>query len=104
MTLDDLLLLGEQMQRWQARIDNGEAGDWPHPETATFVRAALERIPALRAELAEEHEALTAARATLGRVEDWTHIHGAALSQYGEGKRDAKEEVARILLKEVSRG
>lgn len=54
-------------------------------------------------------DALTAAlariaemEAALGRVKTWTHEHGAALcppgaDTYGEGKRDAKREVAGIL-------
>ena len=49
--------------------------------------------------LEEERSALLANRA---RLEDWTHRMGAELcprgaDTYGEGKRDAKDEVSRIL-------
>lgn len=55
-----------------------------------------------RAEIARLDAALVQARATLARVEEWTHIFGAALKPraadtYGEGIRDAKAQVSLIL-------
>lgn len=56
----------------------------------------------LRALLADATARAEKAEAVLGIIESWTHTYGAALKPpradtYGEGKRDAKNEVATIL-------
>jgi predicted nucleic acid-binding Zn-ribbon protein len=54
-----------------------------------------EVIDLREAEIARQHK-------TLGEIAEWSHTFGAALNPpgantYGEGKRDAKDEVAAIL-------
>lgn len=58
-------------------------------------------------EAIEHRDALSNARHLLALVGEWTHVHGKALcprgaDTYGEGMRDAKEQVGRILAMEGS--
>lgn len=61
----------------------------------------------MRAERDQARVRVAELEAALVRVETWTHEHGTALvprgaDTYGEGKRDAKQEVSRILRAALS--
>lgn len=61
----------------------------------------------LRKACFDKDAALAKAEAVLGRLEEWTHVFGAALKPpgadtYGEGIRDAKAQVSAILRAALS--
>ena len=82
-------------------LDRSDPADHAH---GRCVRRAdvLDLVAKLAGEVCQLEGERGARAAIAGRLEDWTHRMGAELcprgaDTYGEGKRDAKDEVSRIL-------
>ena len=71
-------------------------------DVSGFKCTIFEQVDRIHTEMARADQALAANAEMRAALEHWTHEYGAALKPpgadtYGEGKRDAKNEVAAIL-------
>ena len=71
-------------------------------EDATAFRDVFQMLPALLSRLEADARRIAELERTVARIETWTREHGAALKPrgadtYGDGMRDAKEQVRRLL-------
>ena len=96
LKLDD-----ETRPTWEAvQRAKAEVADWPAWKRGEDPReAGLDTLEAELSDLRRENERM---RAVIARLEAWTHEMGRALcprgaDTYGEGMRDAKDQVSRML-------